>query len=129
MSEDLDLRGIDQRHEPDPQFRAALQTRVASIVAGTDPGSVTGTRDSEIIDLDPSTARPEPTRIRRRAAAALLAAAACVAAIAVLATREYDATPADQPSPPEALPTTARALPTISGDLEPGTYFVDDVAG
>ena len=25
MSDDLDLRGIDQRHEPDPQFRAALR--------------------------------------------------------------------------------------------------------
>ncbi len=41
MSNDLDLRGIDQRHELDPQFRAALQHRLASIVAGTDPGSVT----------------------------------------------------------------------------------------
>ena len=28
MSDDLDLRGIDQRHEPDPEFRAALRRRV-----------------------------------------------------------------------------------------------------
>ncbi len=41
MSDDLDLRGIDQSHEPDPQFRAALHSRLAAIVTGTDPGSVT----------------------------------------------------------------------------------------
>ena len=30
MSDDLDLRGIDQRHEPDPEFRAALERRIAA---------------------------------------------------------------------------------------------------
>ena len=54
MSDDLDLRGIDQRHEPDPEFRAALERRIAGIVAGTDPGSVTGTRDIATIDLEPT---------------------------------------------------------------------------
>ena len=34
MSDDLDLRGIDQRHEPDPEFRAGLERRIAGIVAG-----------------------------------------------------------------------------------------------
>ena len=64
MSDDLDLRGIDHRHEPDPQFRAALQRRLAAIVDGTDPGSVTEAHDLATIDLEPTTA------ILRRAATA-----------------------------------------------------------
>ena len=78
MSDDLDLRGIDHRHEPDPQFRAALQRRVAAIVAGTDPGSVTEARDLATIDLEPTSANSAPKRNRRRVAAAILAAAAVV---------------------------------------------------
>ena len=82
MSDDLDLRGIDHRHEPDPQFRAALQRRVAAIVAGTDPGSVTEARDLATIDLEPTSAKSAPKRNRRRVVAAILAAAAVVVAIA-----------------------------------------------
>ena len=68
MSDDLDLRGIDHRHEPDPQFRAALQRRVAAIVDGTDPGSVTEAPDLATIDLEPTSAtvgaesQPPPSR-------------------------------------------------------------------
>ena len=58
MSDDLDLRGIDQRHEPDPQFRAALHSRLAAIVTGTDPGSVTEAPDLAMIDLDLYSAKP-----------------------------------------------------------------------
>jgi hypothetical protein len=54
----LDLRGIDHRHEPDPQFRAALQRRVAAILSGTDPGPVTEARDLATIDLEPHLATP-----------------------------------------------------------------------
>ena len=134
MSDDLDLRGIDHRHEPDPQFRAALQRRVAAIVAGTDPGSVTEARDLATIDLEPTSATSVPKRNRRRFAAAILAAAAAVVAIVVVVeTRDDDATPADQPSPTVTVPPTARDAPPrplpMSGDLAPGTYFVDEVAG
>ena len=125
MSDDLDLRGIDQRHEPDPQFRAALQRRLAAIVAGTDPGSVTEARDLATIDLEPTTAKSAPNRNRRRVAQAILAAAAAVAAIAVVATRDDDATPADQPSPTVTVPPTSppRALRDTAGDSHAGDVF------
>ena len=109
MSDDLDLRGIDQRHEPDPQFRAALQRRLAAIVAGTDPGPVTEARDLAMIDLEPQAEKPAPKRNRRRVAQAILAAAAVVVAIALVATRDDDATPADQPSPTVTVPPTVPA--------------------
>ena len=56
-------------------------------------------------------------------------------AIAVVATRDDDATPADQPSSTVTVPPTTppRALPNGSGSapvtILPGTYFVDEVAG
>jgi hypothetical protein len=134
VSDDLDLRGIDQRHEPDPQFRAALRGRLAGIVAGTDPGSVTEARDLATIELEPTSAKPAPKRNRRRVAKIILAAAA-VFAIVLVASREVDdLTSADEPSttvtvpptaPPRALPNTARN----SARLAPGTYFVDEVDG
>jgi hypothetical protein len=137
----LDLRGIDHRHEPDPHFRAALQRRVAAIMAGTDPGSVTEARDLATIDLEPTNAKSAPERKLRRVALAVLAAAAAVVAIALVATRDDDATPADQPSPTPTVtvpPTTPPgARPMISGEalspggyvVDPGTYFVNEVAG
>jgi hypothetical protein len=98
----LDLRVIDRRHEPDPQFRAALQRRLASIVAGTDPGPVTAARDLARIDLEPAPTQPAPKRTRRRVVQVILAAASVVA-IALVVTRD-DATPADQPT--VTVPTT-----------------------
>jgi hypothetical protein len=127
----LDLRGIEHRHEPDPQFRAALQRRLASIVAGSDPGSVTEARDLATIDLEPTHARSAPRRSRRRVAQVILAAAAAVVAIAVVATRDGDdAAPADQPSPTVTVTVPPRALFGTDGEMfVPGTYFVDRVAG
>jgi hypothetical protein len=108
----LDLRGIDRRHEPDPQFRAALQRRLASIVAGTDPGPVTAARDLARIDLEPSSTQPAPRGTGRRVAQIILAAASVVA-IALVATRNDDATPADQPTVtvPSTTPVTSPPPP------------------
>ena len=131
MSDDLDLRGIDRRHEPDPQFRAALQRRLAAIVEGTDPGSVTEARELATIDLEPTHAKIAPSRSRRRVAQVILIAAAAVAATALVESRNDDATPADQPSPTVTVPPTTPSQPLriTSGELVPGTYFVDEVAG
>jgi transglutaminase-like putative cysteine protease len=85
----LDLRGIDQRHEPDPQFRAALHSRLAAIVNGTDLGSVTEAPDLAMIDLEPASEKREPTRHGLRIAKVILAVAAVVAII-VVATREVE---------------------------------------
>ena len=83
-----------------------------------------------LIDSEPTPSEPSSGR---RWPILIAAAAAVVVAIAVVATRDDDdATPADQPSPTVTVPPTAppRALPdTSGGQLEPGTYFVDEVAG
>ena len=120
MSDDLDLRGIDHRHEPDPQFRAALQRRVAAIVAGTDPGSVTEARDLATIDLELTSATSVPKRNLGRFAAAIVAAAAAVVAIVVVVeTRDDEATPADQPSPAVTVPPGPRSLPSTTTPPRP----------
>ena len=76
MSDDLDLRGIDSRHEPNPEFRAALHRRVAAIVDGIDPDVVTGDRDMVAMDLESTSANSAPSRNRRLVAQVILAAAA-----------------------------------------------------
>ena len=99
MSDDLDLRGIDQRHEPGPQFRAALHSRLAAIVTGADPGSVTEPPDLARIDVQPTSEKHEPSGNARRIARVILAVAAVVAIIVVV-TREVEVvTPAHESSP------------------------------
>ena len=101
MSDDLDLRGIDQRHEPDPEFRAALERRIAAIVAGTDPGSVTGTRDIATIDLEPTRTQSGPRRRSRRVTHVVLAIAVAAAVVTtmVVISRDDTTAPADTPIP------------------------------
>lgn len=80
MSDDLDLRALHQRREPDPDFRAALRRRVAQIVsedgsAHTDPGGSL----VDVIVLAPRHAS------RRRPWPALLIAAAAAVVVTVIA--------------------------------------------
>ena len=81
--------------------------------------------DHEPTPSEPSSGRRWPT---------LIAAAAAVVSspIVLVAIRDDDATPADQPSPTVTVPPTSppRALPDPTGErLAPGTYFVDEVDG
>jgi hypothetical protein len=147
MSDDLDqldLTGIDQRHEPDPEFRAGLQRRVAAIVEGREPSDrSTGTWELTTVELEPARQPPGSPR-RARAARIIVAtsAAAVVAAIAVIVSRNDPTAPADAPSPsvivggPPALPTSTAAPPfdpygantdLVVGGLDPGTYAYLDV--
>ena len=130
MSDDLDLRGIDQRHEPDPHFRAALHTRLAAIGTSIDPGTVGDTPGLSLIDLEPATEESEPSRNGRRTAKVILAVAAVVAIIVVASSEAEVVMPADEPSPTTPAAPTPQRLP-LGGNqpepLEPGTYFVDDV--
>jgi len=131
VSDDLDLRGIDSRYEPNPQFRAALHRRVAAILDGIDLDVVTDQRDLATVDLEPASANSAPSRNRRLVAQVILAAAAVVA-IALVASRDDDSTPADQPAPSVTVPPTTppRALFGTPGQLlAPGTYFVEEVDG
>jgi len=95
----LDLRGIDQRHEPDSQFRVALHSRVAAIVTGTDQGSVTAAPGLAMIDLEGASEKRVASRNGRKIARVILAVAAVVA-IFIVVTREVEVeTPAGEPSP------------------------------
>ena len=111
---------------PDTWSRVQFKVLDRMPVEFTDEGAT-------MIDL----ATPVPTDHRqqrpKRVLVAVLAAAAAVVAIAVVATRDDDATPADQPSPTVTVPPTVppQALPNVSygGPIAPGTYYVDEVDG
>lgn len=82
MSDDLDLRALHQRCEPDPEFRAALRRRIAQIVsengsARTDPGGSL----VNVIELAPrhtSRRRPWPALLIGATAAAVVTVIAVV---------------------------------------------------
>ena len=99
MSDDLDLRGIDQRHEPDPEFRAALRRRVLDIAAGIDPSESTDPLEFATLDIEPVSRRAGPTRRRPliRAVVAVAAAAAVVVATVVVISRDNGSSPSDTP--------------------------------
>jgi hypothetical protein len=124
MSDDLDLRGIDQRHEPDPVFRAALEHRIAAIVAGSDPGSVTKPRDVATIDLEPTRTKAGPRRRGRRVTHVVLAIAVAAAVVTtmVVISRDHATAPADTPIPsPLEEPSPDEVADARSlGDYVPG---------
>jgi hypothetical protein len=123
MTDDLDLRAIHQSHEPDPLFRAALQTRIDQVLAGVEPApaqhrSFTDGEVINMVDLEPST-EPSPgspsTEARRRsrrwlvAASILTAAAATAAAIAVVISRDHRS----EPAAPTVIPLTPESVAGI----------------
>lgn len=81
-----------------------------------------------LVEHEPTPTRPRSGR--RWLIPTAAAAAAVVVAIAFVATRDDDVTPADQPSPTVTVPPTSppRALPTWDR-LVAGTYFVDELGG
>jgi Tol biopolymer transport system component len=86
MTDDLDLRAIHRRHEPDPRFIAALGDRVEAIVAAS---RVVSLDEPTVLTLEPGDAPRAPSGDRRRwIAAGLALAAASVAAFAVVASRD-----------------------------------------
>jgi hypothetical protein len=117
MHEDLDLSVIERHHDADPQFREAVRTRLVAILVGSDaldvpdhlPVQSTG-EEATMIDLEtPSETDDRQQRPKRFLVAGLLAAAAVVA-IALVATRADNATPADQPSPTVTAPAPAQIV-------------------
>ena len=83
----------------------------------------------DVKTTDPT--EPPQKRPMRVVVAGILAAAAAVVAIVVVASSDVDVvTPVDEPSTTVPLTPLPRALPNTSpGELEPGTYFVDEVTG
>jgi dipeptidyl aminopeptidase/acylaminoacyl peptidase len=91
MSDDLDLRAIDRRHEPDPRFVAALGDRLEAIMANpVSPDVSTDEATVRTIELEPGDSqRPRARHQSRRVfGAAIVLAAATVAAFAVVASQD-----------------------------------------
>ena len=65
MTDDLNLSGLEQRHEPDPEFRIALHRRVVAMMADTDPSNASaGVGEPATIDLADSN-ESAPFEVRR----------------------------------------------------------------
>ena len=126
MSDDLDLRGIDQRHEPDPEFRAALRRRVLDIAAGIDPSEPADPLDFATLDIEPVSRRAGPTRRRPliRAILAVAAAAAVVAAIVVVISRDDATAPADTPMTVVTSPLEEPSPDEVARASDAATYMI-----
>ena len=82
MSDDLDLRAIDRRHEPDPRFVAALGDRLEAIMASPASADVSADRGTALIDRAGTrglTSSPDATRQPPPPGTRWLFAAACIA--------------------------------------------------
>jgi WD40-like Beta Propeller Repeat len=126
MSDDLDLGCVDQRHEPDPQFRAALHRRLVAIVEGSDPASVPESVDVTTIELEPARRRAEPKRRNRwitRVGIAVASAAAIVALI-VIVRSDDDTRPADTPSVSTSVANGWVAFAATGADGYQNVYLV-----
>jgi hypothetical protein len=153
----LDLTSIDQRHEPDAEFRVALHRRVVAIVErGERPSSSTRSLKATAVQLVPT---QEPSAQPRRGNGARIlvgaaSAAAVAAAISLVIARDGPTAPAEAPRPdvtvgsapqssvstpnslistvaapsPTSDPYGAKSTLTI-GNLEPATYAYLDVDG
>jgi Tol biopolymer transport system component len=90
MSDDLDLRAIHRRHEPDPRFVAALGDRLEAIMANSASADVStdGAR-ALTVELEPGDSQRPPARHSRRVfGVAVVLAAASVAVFAVVISRD-----------------------------------------
>ncbi len=130
MSDDLDLRSIDHRHEPDPQFRAALHRRLVAIIEGTDPTDVAEPADITTFDLDQVSRRAERSRRNRwiaRGAVAIASAAAIVALVMTVSSRDDGTSPADVPSVSTSIYDGWVTFAASDGDPEGDGYPDEDV--
>jgi len=85
MPDDLDLRAVHRRHEPDPAFRSALRLRVEETLAGR-PGALGSTDVDHQEDLIMLTdTRTEATAVKPPKGKWLLGVAAAAAIVAVVA--------------------------------------------
>jgi hypothetical protein len=132
MSDDRDLVGrlaaIDAT--PRASWVAELRADLDAAWGTGDAGYLDSLRTTTLTLVDDEPTPSEPSS-GRRWLILIATAAAVVAAFALVATRDDQATPADQPTPTVTVPPTVppRALIGPHGDLEPGTYFVDEVSG
>jgi hypothetical protein len=92
--------------------------------------------EEEVTMIDVKTSSPADERRTgpKRVVLAALVAAAAVVVIALVAIRNDDpVSPAHQPSPTVTVPPTLPPRPLFATmeeqDMQPGTYFVDEVAG
>lgn len=143
MSDELDLRNLQGRYEPDPAFRLALRRQVEAIVhvdaLPTPSADSTATKEDLIMLTDERTQLVEVSTPTRRwlLPAAVVAIIAGVAAVA-LVTNDDDgggetttfasptaSTPAAVTEP--TTPAGPQPIEDLDGEaaLEPGTYSID----
>jgi len=113
MNDELDLRALDQRHEPDPAFRAQLRLRVRAISADEDPWG-SSSKPPIPVSIDPETRRPRrPLRRVARGILLVAAAAAVVGGFVIITNREPRIMPLN-PSP-ETVAVTSPATTVEAG--------------
>ena len=93
MSDDLDLRAIDRRHDPDPRFVAALGDRLEAFMASSASADVSADEATALtIELEPGDSQRDPAGHGRRrmfrAAVVLVAASVAVFALVVAPDRD-----------------------------------------
>ena len=90
---------------------------------GTDPGSVTGTRDVATIDLEPTRTRSGPRRRSRRVTHGVLAIAVAAAVVTtmVVISRDHTTAPADTPIPVPS-PLEEPSPDEVADARNPGNY-------
>ena len=97
MSDDLDLRSMHQRHQPQEVFRAELRRKVEAIVSDEDRAApAVDARDFVLIEVEPGHSPMAPRRRGRWVALVTLAsAAAVIVVLALLASTDDRTAPAD----------------------------------
>ena len=126
MSDDLDLRGIEQRHEPDPQFRAALHRRLVTIMEDTDPADAVEPVEVMTIELEPAS-RAGLRRRNRWAVRGILAvagAAVMIAVVVIVRSRDDGTSPADTPSVSTSVANGSVTFAALDADLDGDVYVV-----
>ena len=135
MSEDRELverlAAIDAT--PRAGWVAELRADLDAAWETDDPGDVDSLRMTTVTLIDNEPTPPEPSGGRRGAGLIAVAAAVVVAVVVLVVFDRDDVAPADQPSPTVTVPAASppRRLHATLGmeQLEPGTYYVDEVSG
>ena len=120
MTNELDLARVHQAHEPDSAFVAALEQRLAAILAGAthldDSSYLNGRSGGHDMTIDLATERPKQRRRWLPGVAALVATAAAVAGIVILTSGDQTLDPTDVSVP---VPPPTNTEPPTTGEMSP----------
>jgi sugar lactone lactonase YvrE len=122
MSDDLELRAIDRRHEPDPRFVAELGDRLEAILATPASARVSADGgDAAMVELEPEGSDRPRTQHGGRRGARWLMAAACVALVIVSVL----AVTLSGPDGSDTAPSATSIVPDATGRVGNGWLALD----